>query len=357
MQAYALQNVIRSMGYDVEIVKYTEPNGYYSATIKNSSYIVDYVRCLYNKRFRKLFFSGSYRASAFNKFRKQYLTFSSKEYQNSDELSLITGYDEFVCGSDQIWNPLFYDKCNPVYYLSFVKPDTPKIAYAPSIGLDDIPEKYRSSFKEYVERLDFISVREKRGVELVERYTKRQAKLVLDPTLLMDGQAWSRITQDRKNRRPYIFCYLFGNHDYYMDVINRVKEQTGCDVYVIPVHERDFDKSFHQVKHGGPIEFLSMIKNAEYVLTDSFHATVFSLLFNTSFYTMLRNANDEVDSMNSRLYSLLSLVGKRERLLTKEDALELSVAKVNDFELVNQRLDGLRKDSLTYLSNALGGGA
>lgn len=355
LQAYALQTMIHNLGYDVEIVKYTEPRGYYPANIKNSSYLLDYIRCIYNKRFRSLFLRGAYRASAFNKFRERYLWLSEKEYKIANDLVFETKYCKFVCGSDQIWNPLFYDKCNPVYYLAFAKDSALKIAYAPSIGLNDIPEKYRSKFIEYVNRLDYISVREQRGVELVYSYTNKTAKLVLDPTLLRTGEEWSKMTRRVKAKRPYLFCYLFGDHDYYTEVIERLRKQTGCDVYVIPVSKRDFNLEYRQVIHGGPIEFLSMIKNAEYVLTDSFHATVFSLLFHTPFYTLLRNSDSEIDSMNSRVYSLLKLVGKQDRLLTKEEALSVSAAKIDDFDEVDRKLSELRKDSMNYLADALGG--
>ena len=355
LQAYALQETIKSLGYNVEIIKYTEPYGYYKATARNRSSLMDIYRCIRFKKFRDNYFSGMYRQTAFNKFRKKHLRFSKEEYSSSDSLvPLPQKYDAFVCGSDQIWNPLFYDKCNPAYYLSFVDETTRKVAYAPSIGLFDIPEKYRADFVRYIERIDFLSLREKHGCELVEKYTGRTADHVLDPTMLICADEWKKLIKSKRAAAPYVFCYLFGTHDYYTEVIERISRQLNCEVKIFPVHERDLNPKFTQVRNTGPIEFLSLVNNARFVITDSFHATVFSLLFKKPFYTLLRDSDFETASMNSRVYSLLESVDLLDRLLTKEEALNIQISMVNGFDQVEAKLNMLRSKSKQYLKDALG---
>lgn len=357
LQAYALQHTIIDKGYHCEIVKYTEPVGYYSKnlkeTLKNST-IYNIARCLISKKYKTTYKFEKIRRKNFEKFRNHSLIFSEKTYPKYSTLKPAPKYDIFVCGSDQIWNPTFYDKCNPAYYLDFVPDNVPKISYAPSIGLSDIPQEYVFDFSKYLKRFDAISVREKNGVELIERYTGEKAKWVLDPTMLLEGKEWSELIPEKKvYNKPYIFCYLFGRQEYYSDAIERLQKETGLDVVIIPFSERDLNKKYHQVCKAGPIEFLSLIKNAQYVLTDSFHATVFSILFKVSFFTLLRNNDNDVNSMNSRVYSLLSMLDLEDRFLNKDMVQSFKISGVDNFDKAYKTLNDMRKESISFLTNSL----
>lgn len=355
LQAYALQQTINSLGYPNEIIKYTEPWGYYNATIKNSYNLLQHLRSIKSPEFREQYRNGMYKKTAFVQFRKKYLQFTKTEYKSIIQVQTDSNkFDCYVCGSDQIWNPTFYDKCNPVYYLAFVDDNTPKIAYAPSIGLNDIPEKYLSQFIEYISRLDYISVRESKGVELIARYTGKEAKHVLDPTLLLEAKQWDKLIKSKK-RKPYVFCYLFGNHDYYANVINHIADQNNWQVRMIPFFLSDIQPKFITEVNAGPIEFLSLIKDAQLVITDSFHASVFSMLFKKDFYVLLRDSDCDKNSMNSRIYSLLNMVGLKDRLLTKEEALSINVNKIENYETVHEVIKKYRVDSINYLKQALRG--
>ena len=354
LQAFALQQTIEKLGCKCDMIRFTEPNGYRRASLLNSSRLIDKLKCVRSKEFKRQYDAGLYKISAFNIFRKKYLKLTKEEYKTYDSLSAISnGYPAFVCGSDQIWNPTFYKKCNPAYYLAFVPDGIKKIAYAPSIGLNDIPEEYRASFQKYVERFDSLSVREKRGAELISAYTGRTAEFVLDPTLLLSTAEWKRLVKAPAKKRPYIFCYLFGRHEYYREVIDRMISKTGYDAVMYPIFREDGDAPYEKVINGGPQEFISLISEAEYVLTDSFHATVFSLIFNRSFYTLIRDSDNDKNSMNSRIYSLLECVGKTDRLLAKEDALTVEPVPVSDFSGANQTIAALKESSIQYLKKAL----
>lgn len=355
LQAYALSNTITSLGMECTILNYTELEGYYGDSIaervKNST-LYNTVRCLLDKKYRKTFKLGKIRRPNFQSFRKKYLPLSTEAYNEHSDLS-DKGFDAVVCGSDQIWNPTFYGACNPFYYLSFVPNGVSKIAYAPSIGLSDIPECYTDDFKKYLSDFKAISVRENNAVELVKKYADKEAKWVLDPTMLLDGSAWSKLIDNKIIEKPYIFCYLFGTQDYYKDAIENIRNKTGLEVVIIPFSERDLTNEYTKIYKAGPIEFLSLIKNAEYVLTDSFHATVFSLLFERPFYTLLRDNDNEEKSMNSRIHSLLSMLDKQERCVLKRNVSGFKIEPILDYECVRSRLKHLRDDSINFLQNAL----
>lgn len=355
LQAYALSRVIKELGNECTILKYTEPTGYYRNTftnwLKNSS-AYNFFRSI-DPKYKKTYKFDKIRRKNFDRFRKDFLPLSREEYSSYSMLESEMQYDAYVCGSDQIWNPTFYGKCNPAYYLKFVPDGIPKISYAPSIGLSDIPAQYTEDFKNYLKRFDAVSVREANAVELVNKYAECEAKWVLDPTMLLNGEKWSEITTENTFKNPYIFCYLFGKHDHYRSAIENIRKQTGYDVVIIPFSERDLARDYRQVYKAGPIEFISLIKNAEYVLTDSFHATVFSILFGKPFYTLLRNSDGEIESMNSRIYSLLSMVGKEERCVAKTQAADFQVTPITDYQTVYQKLDEMRNESVEFLRAAL----
>lgn len=357
LQAFALQNKIEELGnFQCEIIRYTEPTGYFHKNMKNvvtDSPLYNRFRALFSPKYRENYLCGKVRRSKFEMFRKQYLHFSAKEYPTTEAVYQETfDYDCFVAGSDQIWNPTFYGRCNPVYYLGFVKETVPKISYAPSIGVSDIPEECRDEFRRYLSSFQAISVRESTAVELVNQYAGRDATWVVDPTMLLTGEEWSGYVRENQRKRPYLFCYLFGPQESYKTTIQYFREKTGLDVVIIPFSSRDMDASYSKVYDADPLDFISLIKHAAYVLTDSFHATVFSILFQKDFYTLLRDQDSNTKSMNSRVYSLLKLVGKEDRCIRGgDDAFEIS--RIEDYAEMLSRLDALRQESLVYLKNSL----
>lgn len=354
LQAYALSKTIENLQNECVIFNYTEVTGYYDDTLKErfkNSFIYNSVRSMLSEKYKESYKLGKCRRKAFNNFRKQYLPISKEHYNEHSDISDL-GFDAVVCGSDQVWNPTFYDACNPFYYLTFAK-GLPKIAYAPSIGVSDIPEPYVKEFKEYLSDFKAISVREQNAVDLVKKYADRDSKWVLDPTMLLDGDKWSELTKASLVKKPYIFCYLFGRQEYYTKSIEYLKKKTGLDVVIIPFSERDLNNDYKKICNAGPLEFITLIKNAQYVLTDSFHATVFSILFGKQFFTLLRDAENEQKSMNSRIHSLLSMIDKKDRCVTENNAQNFAIDPITDYERVHECLENLRNDSLSFLKTAL----
>lgn len=222
--------------------------------------------------------------------------------------------------------------------------------------MEKIPNEFADDFSELVNYLEYISVREANAVQIIKELSGREAKHVLDPTLLLDGEVWLKIMSDKKIVKDnYIFCYLFGSHDEYDVAIEHLREISGERVIIVPFCKKHLNNDYKKVYHAGPLEFLSLIKNAQYIITDSFHATVFSILFSKPFFTLPRFKANQKNSMNSRIYSLLDALGLQERLINYEQVDSFPIGREIDYASVHAKLGNMRKESLEYLKCALEG--
>lgn len=362
LQAYALQTVIESFGFQCEIIRFTEPNGYsktkplvrtITQKIKNNK-LYYCLRFAIDPHFAKHNKLNGYRVIAFRRFRSKFLHLTKEDYTSYESLKKIAmDYSAFVCGSDQIWNPTFYNKCNPGYYLYFVPDRIKKIAYAPSIGLSHIPDEYLGDFIKYVNRLDWISCREQLGCELIRNLTGKAARHVVDPTLLLARNDWERIVSRRIHVKPYVLCYLFGQQRCYSELIDRAVEHFNCEAVYIPFFEEDLLNPYRKITDRDPAGFLELIKHAKYIITDSFHAVVFSILFRKDFSVFFRNATEDPNSMNSRIDSILTKLNLTDRLVFPNKVDRTSFSPVANYDEVHTILDMWRNDSLFYLEEAL----
>lgn len=353
LQAYALQQTLKKSENAVDIIKYIgvpgyEPDRGYKKWIRNR--LTRWLKGKINLEYR--FYNE--RRSAFEAFRSQYLTFSSDSFHSFDELqNKTTSYDAFVCGSDQIWNPYLYHGNNPCYFLDFAKKGQKRIAYAPSIGVSEIPTEYQEDMRELLNRMDVLSCREQTGTNIIHALCGKECRTVLDPTLLLSKEEWIKIARAPKILKPYIFCYVFGNQEYIREFIQRVREQTKLPVVTIPFSASEHTPDFQDVKGAGPTDFVGLIKNASLVITDSFHATVFSCNLNTPFYSLLRNKEGEQNNMNSRVFDLLRLLQLESRLIDCREHFPKSIDMKVDFSVANNILQEKRKNDTKFLFEAL----
>ena len=361
LQAFSLQSQINKFGYETEILQYVEPEGYDNDKSIIHRFKVNcftrWVRSIVSKNYRKKYLFQN----ACKDFRKHYIKLTSRKLYNYKEVEEeATKYDALVCGSDQIWNPTFYGKPNKVYYLGFCK-GKKRIAYAPSIGVSEINVEYREEFKRLVCDIDSISVREKTGSELIMKYTNREAAVVLDPTLLINGYEWRNIVSQKKTTSnktlpqdtdKYIFCYLFGDRPFYYQFINNVSRVLGLEVYIIPFSNNQENYDYHKIFGASPLDFVKLIANASLVITDSFHATAFSINMNTPFYTLLRNADTDINSMNSRVTDILKMVKLEDRLWNESSKMDVFTTKI-EWNEPNSIIQEKRSVDSKYLEDAL----
>ena len=367
LQAYATQQVLDNMNIENETININDnidfskgKKKYYMTQLTNFEFIkskLGMIKLRIDKKLKKSLGENiSIRDKKYKEFEKKFrLTPPFKTYK---ELTLkCKDYSNIIVGSDQLWLPV--NVVANYYTLNWVPDNINKISFATSFGISVIPSKYKEEYKKFLNRIDNLSVRENTGIQIVKELTNKEATLVCDPTLLLTKQEWMEIQQkDRIIKEKYILCYFLGNNIEHRKFAERLKVKTGfkivslnhADEYV-KYSDKFCDISPYDI---GPAEWINLIRNAEIVCTDSFHGTVFSLINNKKFYTFERycNKNSKI-STNSRIYSLLNLVNLKNRILTGKENIDDIFNLEIDFNEVNNKLDEFRKESKTFLKNAL----
>ena len=297
----------------------------------------------------------SVRDNAFNKFSEE-LFHVSKLCNNREELAeMAYDYSAFLVGSDQLWRT---DSVEHGYYtLEWVPDSIRKIAYSTSIGVKEIPWFQVKKNKRFMNRFNFVALREQSACDIYHEMTGKTCPVVLDPTLLFSGEDWLKIQQPQPlTDGKYIFCYLLGNNPSQRELIKQVKAKTGYKIVALQ-HLDDYipsDEGFaDEAPYVGPREFLNYIRNAEYVFTDSFHCSVFSILYKKNFFTFSRFSENAKQNTNTRIDNLLNITGLEKRRMTSEMCVDDVIGFVGNFDGVDDRLNAMRRSSLDYLHKAL----
>lgn len=367
LQAYATQQVLDNFQIDNETINIDQnidfANGkkkYYLSQITNFTFIkskLGMIKLKLDKKINKnLGENIAIRDAKYKEFENKFnLTKPFKTYKELNEQ--CKKYSSVVVGSDQLWLPV--NVVADYYTLNWVPEDVNKISLATSFGVSKVPEKYKNDYKKFLSRIDNLSVREDAGVKLVKELSGKNATLVCDPTLLLTKEEWMQIqNEERIIKDKYILCYFLGKNTEHRKFAERLREKTGYKIVSLN-HADEYvkysdifaDETPYDV---GPAEWINLIRNAEYVCTDSFHGTVFSLINNTKFFTFERysNKNSKV-STNSRIYSLLGIVGLKERIMNGTENIDDVLNYKIDFEKVNNKLAEFRQESKEFLKNAL----
>lgn len=353
LQSTALKHVVSKLGYHLDGVDYIS-EGYNRETKVEK--ILDYKNVLEKIKNRaidhkyKLKFNDIEKSRAFDKFRHQHMSMTKRVQTSSELFQLNYEYDAFICGSDQIWTPRAF---NSKYYLDFVANEEKMISYAPSFGMSQIDnELLKRRIKEQVSRFKHLSIREEEGAKIIKDLTGIKARVVLDPTLLLDMDEWNSFIVTCKIEQPYILCYLLGRNQSYWKHIYSIAKKYSLQVVIIPIHPQDYHRD-GTIKVGtGPGEFLSLVKGAELICTDSFHGTIFSVLYKKSFVSYKRFEDKNKNSQNSRLKNLLIKINLENRLIDSS-AMSIDVFKTIDYEKVYSKLEVEKRKSLKYLEESL----
>lgn len=290
----------------------------------------------------------------------------SKQYNSKAEVTAAAyDYVAFLVGSDQLWLPS--NIAGDYYTLNMVPDDVPKIALATSFGISELHRKSGLKAQKFLKRIEHVSVREISGQRLVKIWAGRDVPVVCDPTVMFTADEWTKALEATEpgNRfaegQKYIFVYFLGNNPWERDIVRSVRKDTGLRILQL-AHSDEYIKSDEGFAdftpyNVGPKEFIELIRDAEYVFTDSFHCSVFSMLIHKNFYTFPRYSHEGTVSTNGRLYSLLSLVHQESRLVKKQDAelwnTEKRIAIEPDYDVVDHEFDKLRRVTWDWLTNAL----
>ena len=367
LQAYATQKVLDNMHVLNETINVDEnidfKNGkkkYYISQITNFEFIKSkfgMIKLKIDKKINKdLGKNIAIRDNKYKEFTKNFRL--TKPFKTYNELSeQCKNYSSVIVGSDQLWLPV--NVVADYYTLNWVPDNVNKISYATSFGVSEVSGKYKNDYRKFLDRIDNLSVREETGVKLVEKLSDNKATLVCDPTMLLTKEEWMDVQKEEPIiEGKYILCYFLGKNIEHRKFAERLKEKTGYKIVSLN-HADEYvkysdvfaDETPYDI---GPAEWINLIRNAEFVCTDSFHGTVFSLINNRKFFTFERySSKDGKVSTNSRIYSLLGLMGLKDRVLSgKEDVMDVLNLKI-DFEDIDERLKKIRLQSKEFLEKSL----
>lgn len=370
LQAFATQSYLDSKKISNEIITITP-----DITVKNS--VTKVFRhlspaalssSLKKRKRRKIVAADRQISSAYNEranvgrvFISEYLhdIVCYSGYENATKATK-NKYDCVLIGSDQQWAPAcFY---SPLNTLLFVPDDVIKASYATSMGVSEIPFYTRKRLRQFIERMDYVSVREETGRKIIQGVCKRtDVEVVADPTLLLTCADWEKAIADSElSVEPYVFCYFLGDSVEPIRLVNSYAKSVGLKVIAVRnIESYSTEKVDYEdaVVLDGPTvdEFVNYIRHAELVCTDSFHATVFSLINSVEFATFYRTKHSDKNSRNSRIDDLLNKLGLSNRVCYGERSLKEITKEKIDYAKVQDTLSTMREHGRAFIEKIISG--
>lgn len=337
LQAYALNRIINryadceTIDYRCACVEERERIKKLSET-KSIKELIKYT-AMHNKLIKK--------QNKIKKFTQENMKISNKIYtkKNIEESQKI--YDKYIVGSDQVWNYQLTDS-DFTYLLDFIDQKKGKYSYAASFGLDKILEN-KEKYKDLLSKFDKISVREEQGRKIVEELTERQSIITLDPTFLLTKQEWEELIKDVTiQTKDYIGFYQMQESTELLKYAQKLAKEQKCDIINLLPYFKDLFKSKTFID-ASPQEWLKIIESAKYMIINSFHGLVFSIIFNKDFIVEVPNNKHKT---SSRLENLLKLLELEERNINSE---KFNPMKEIDWDKINKKLDDYRNMSIKYI--------
>lgn len=290
------------------------------------------------------------RKKFFENFADEYCHLTPQTYRRSEDIYTNAPlFDIYVTGSDQTWSPKV--GLRDSLFLGFAPNDKLRAAYAPSIGVAEYSEEEKKYVKEHLKKYKFVSCRENYGTENLKTLSPVPVETVLDPTLLVRGDEWRKIAVKPAVDGKYILCYFIGDRKYYRDFAEQLSKQLNLPLVFIPVSFLDFSPGENLKWETGPREFLGLIDDAEVVLTDSFHGTIFSINFNKTFYSFIKHSGKKAMD-NMRIVDILERMNLLVRLKESYEGGYIEYTPI-DYSGTNSLLQVERTNSESYIEKIL----
>lgn len=349
LQSYALMSFLEHKGHDVEIIDYMPE--YIRRNLSlwaigprwNKNIFVRLAFYCYVVPIRLLQYQSR---KKFDNFSRDYYNLT-RRYESVDELkSDCPIADVYFCGSDQIWNPEIQNGLDPAFYIGFATSDSIKASYAASFSVSRIKDEYKSFIKSQIDHLDFISVRELTGVSIIKSLgVTNQAVHVVDPVFLLEKSQWMKISYQPKYSN-YILVYDQENSATIKNIAKSLAKETNKQIVAFKdLYPRGYADV--QIKYAGPIDFISLIANADVVITNSFHCSAFSIIFGKDFYVVPRTHQ----KVNSRMEDLLRMLRIEGHIIQQYE--DISLAPAIDYKKAHALLNILRAESVNFIDRVL----
>lgn len=363
LQAFATTQIFEDRNITYELIRYKKSKSWvfviksiprlFNCVLLNDKYEA-FQKKIHLIRHKDFAQKDAIRRKAFYEFIDLHFTKCSQIYHGLRSLSINSvKYSAIVSGSDQLWSPAGLP--SNFYNLQFVPDNIIKISFASSFGVKRIPFYQLRRTSEYLKRIDFISMRENRGSEIVKELINRDVPVVLDPVLKFNADQWDKmIPRKCLYNEPYIFTYFLGKNAEHRKAVEELKNKTGCHIVTlrhldqfVPADENFGDYAPYDV---GPEDFLNLLRFSEYICTDSFHASAFSILYKKKFMIFNRYNEQSHYTKNSRIDTLCSNLGLEERRFCGE-IVETMLYEI-DYKTVESKLSDLRIKTDEYLDEA-----
>lgn len=356
LQSYALQMYIKSIGFEVFVIDDNMPRRFYTSN-KNAlnetsgkNTIKEYLALKYDEyKYNKQYRNTCLIEKKIKKFKRKYVS-----YFNIIELNdLNEKFDIFVSGSDQIWADTAEPELFPFFMQDFVEDNKLKISYAVSVGIKKYNLHNENIVKELLRGFDFLSVREHSSQNALSQYTNKKITIACDPVLLLEPLNWKKLSGRKKLRGRYIFCYFLSNNKWYYDKLSVINKALNVTVYIFQKDGLTEGQDGHiRINSCSPTDFLNYICNAEFVVTDSYHATLFSIIFKRPFNVFERFKNSSDNMQNGRIQYILDKLGLMQYYISQESEI---VMNEYSYEKINKKIEIFTKESIDFLQNALEG--
>ncbi len=354
LQAYALQRFLRDEGYNVQNIDL------HPTIIERTKNLIKQRNPLslflekYEVYKMKIACTDSEKLKLRQEKQKDFLVNGlnlTQKYRKFSDLSeLGKTFDIYICGSDQIWSPTYF---SPSYFFDFVSDEKKKIAYACSFGISHMPKSKFERMKCLIKRFDCISVRETTGANIVNELMGQRPIVNIDPTMLLNSGEWDIICSKRIINEKYLFCFFLTYNQAYQNTVQRIAEEKGLKVVIIPMTKESYRCSSKQIIDAGPSDFLGLIKYADFIATDSFHVCVFSIIYQKNFFVFKRFNDNKKDSRNVRVYNLLNMFGLERCIVENADNYIPIQISNKEYRLIENRMQELSSKSKEWLLNAI----
>lgn len=283
----------------------------------------------------------------FNKIMRHKLNLTCKYGTEAQLKTISPKFDVFVCGSDQVWNPLITNGVSDAYFLNFGNKNVKRISYAASIGVDKIEEEYKNEIISRVNKLDYISVREKTAAKELEKICDKKIDVVLDPTLLLSKEEWANIMIAPPVKEKYLLVYVLEDNPALVEIVNYISDLLNLKVIHFGIRKK-FEREIKRAYVSSPEEFLGYFHNASFVVTNSFHGTVFSVINQKQFVVIPHRTR------GTRMKDFLNSVSLEDRIVYDVSDISDEMIKHDiDYSIPQMLLDSEKAKSLEFLENAL----
>ena len=346
LQALALQNYLQQQpGTEVEIVDFTTQQHLMDHKVLRRKKTKNHIGWLAYYFFSLIHYRQlKRRITRTCEFKKKYFNFSRRYSSVDDVLKNHPQEDIYVTGSDQVFNP--NARYMPVYYLGFDKGNGKKVAYAPSFGISRFNAELTEKISSYVNDFDFLSCREFAGAEYLTSMTGKMVPVVVDPVLLHDEEEWGKVAISPNFSKDYIFIYDLNGAENLIKIAKNIQKYTKLPIVCLTNNRTKIYSVNKQLYDSGPAEFLGWIKDASFVVTDSFHGTLFSLVFKKQFFTFIA-----LENTAARINNILEEVNLKERIVTKDTLEKYDFSNYDGIQSI--KLEGIIDDSKTYIKHCL----